>query len=80
MINGDADNYTVTYAETTTGATCYSDTIMASSCKDGICQHSYDSSSDSLFCRQNANITVTVFATNILGDGRMSTPINISRP
>ena len=67
--------YTVTYADTDTGAICYSDTIMTASCDDGICQHSYDVSLST--CPSTTNITIHVFATNVLGNSQESAPINL---
>ena len=65
----------IIYTDIYTDLTCYSDTIMADSCEDEICKHLFDISLSN--CPPTTNITITVFATNILGNGQMSTPINI---
>ena len=71
-IDGSAISYTVTYSESTSGSTCGSATIPASSCTNEMCTHLFDTSLS--LCPSAVNIDVTVFATNVLGNGSTSEP------
>ena len=64
------------YTDSSSGIICHSSTLMASSCFDGSCNHTFDVLASSN-CPSLANISVTAFATNILGDGRNSTTVQI---
>ena len=64
-VDGSALYYTVTYAESTTGNICGSTIISAFSCKQGACVCSLPS----LCYRLSGAITISLSATNSLGDG-----------
>ena len=69
-IDGSAANYTITYSESTSGKICDCVTISTSesACISGQCNHMFDTSA----CSDFTSITITVFATNVLGDGPSS--------
>ena len=73
IVNGSAINYTIIYSDSTSGKSCSLITIPTSSCVNGICSHLFDvlSSSD---CPASANITTTVFGSNVFGNGPPSNP------
>ena len=62
--------YTIIYSDSSFGSTCSSATIPASVCRDGTCSHIYNATSSS--CPPYTGIMVTVFASNLLGDGPLS--------
>ena len=68
-------SYTVTYSDSTSGSSCGSATIPASSCEGGVCNYGFDHSSSP--CRLSPDITLAAFAANILGDGPSSEPVRI---
>ena len=74
-MDGSIINYTVTYIDSS-GSTCDSVTIPASSCRDGICKHVFEFFSESS-CLPSTFISMTVLANNILGDGPSSDPLFI---
>ena len=74
-IDGSAKSYTITYSDSSSGSSCASATIPASSCEGGVCSHRFDISSSP--CRLSPDITLTAFATNILGDGPSSEAVRI---
>ena len=74
-IDGSAQSYTITYTDSTTSTVCSSVEIQASSCDVQMCGHQFEVSSSS--CVPSADVTITVFATNILGSGQTSNPITI---
>ena len=75
-IDGSAISYTITYMDSITGDPCSLATITASSCVEGICKHTFEVSLSS--CPPCVDINVTVYATNILGNGAIiSDPITI---
>ena len=75
-IDGSASFYTINYFDPTSGSGCGSVTIPASSCKSvGVCSHMFELLSSS--CPHSDDITVTVYATNVLGNGPTSQPITI---
>jgi hypothetical protein len=49
--------------------------IPASTCESGVCSDWFDIAFSP--CAQSANVTVTAFATNLIGDGPPSQPIEI---
>ena len=75
-IDGSATSYTINYADTASGTSCESATIPASSCSGGVCQSVFELSSS--HCPLSDSITVTVFGTNVLGNGSSSQPISTS--
>ena len=62
--------YNINYTNSTSGELCNSVTIPASSCTNGVCNHEFDISSS--LCSPSTALSVTVFASNILGDGEVS--------
>ena len=74
-IDGSATSYTITYADSLSGSTCSSSTISASLCESGTCRHLYQVSNSS--CPPCVDINITVFASNILGNGSTSDVITI---
>ena len=76
-IDGSANSYTIIYFNSASRITCGEDTIPASECQNQICRHLFNVSVSS--CTPDTNISVTVYATNMLGDGSISIPINQSK-
>ena len=74
-VDGSANTYTITYFESSAGITCGSDTVESSNCNE-TCIHFTKLSS--LLCNISKNITVSVFATNRIGDGPIKEGIMIS--
>ena len=71
-VDGSALNYTISYTDSNTGDVCYSLTISASSCKQGICTVP---SINPLPCSEregNGNIDISISASNHLGRGPSS--------
>ena len=74
-IDGSTSYLTVIYSDSISGETCHPPIIIpASSCVNGTCSHLFDvlSSSD---CPASTDISTTVFASNVLGDGALSNSI-----
>ena len=61
------------YTDVSSGRTCGLATIPASSCLNGVCSHTFGEIS--LPCSSNDDISITVLATSILGDGPPSQPL-----
>ena len=76
-IDGSVTSYTISYTDTISGASCGVATIPASSCSHGVCHHVFEASSSS--CPFSHSITVTVFGTNVLGNGTLSPPVSTSK-
>ena len=76
-IDGSASSYTIIYTDTESGgiSVCDSIKVPAFRCQEGICRHLFDVSSSR--CVNSTNISVAVYATNILGDGPASEPVSI---
>ena len=75
-ISGSPVSFTIIYSDSTTNAVCLQTTISASSCENGVCNHVFvPSLSD---CPTTADIDVSAFATNLLGDGMTSNAITIA--
>ena len=72
-IIGAATSYTINFTNADTGKSCGSAPISATSCTNGSCEHDFLISSST--CPRQANLSVTIFGSNKLGDGRMSNPI-----
>ena len=69
--------YTVTYSDISqSGRICDSATILASSCLNETCCHTFGAISPP--CSSSGDISISVFATSILGDGPPSTPLIFS--
>ena len=69
-INISIISYNVTYISTISCEECGSAIIPASSCISGVCHHVFDVLSS--FCPRLMGLSVTVYATNMLGDGKAS--------
>ena len=76
-IDGSATNYTITYSVSDSTSEriilCDSVTISASACTSGQCNHIFDIPS-ACFNLNSTMLVITVFASNILGDGLSSEP------
>ena len=70
---------TITYSDTTTGSVCGMITIPLSSelCLNWTCRHAFEVSSSS--CRSSSDFTITAFATNLFGNGPISSPVYIKK-
>ena len=78
-IDGSATNYTITYSVSDSTSErimlCDSVTISASACTSGQCNHTFDIP---LACfNSNSIMLITVFASNVLGDGLSSKPFRL---
>ena len=71
-INGAAMMYTINYRDIVTDRICSSAVIPAFLCNEGSCSHTFEISTS--LCPPFTVINVTVFATNVLGNGPSSTP------
>ena len=67
-IDGSPLFYNITLLASSTS--CGSAEINASSCRDGICNYEFEVTSTS--CSPSTDISVTVFASNVLGIGEAS--------
>ena len=76
-IDGSATSYTITYTDTLSGDTCGRATIPASVCLNRMCSHVFEVSSSN--CRPFSDINVTVFGTNILGNGTVAQSVTIGQ-
>ena len=76
-IDGSPISYTIIYSDTITGDVCLNATLSASECEGGVCRHmlSYGSLSE---CSPQGTVSISAYATNILGDGPVSDPVEIS--
>ena len=74
-VGGSATSFTIIYSDSKSNSTCGSAIIEAVSCTEsGIqCTHSFDTSSS--LCPSSTSINVTVYATNLIGDGPHSEPV-----
>lgn len=72
-IDGSATSYTISYTDSLSGRLCISSLI--SHCENRMCSHQYQLSDST--CPNCVDINITVFATNILGNGRSSDAITI---
>ena len=71
-VDGSAHNYTISYTDSNTGDVCYSLTISASSCVQGICTVPSISPPPCSEKAGNGNINISISATNQLGTGSPS--------
>ena len=74
-ISGAAISYTVNYTDSTSGRACGVAIVPPSACRSGACSHTLQASTSP--CFNSSGITVTVYATNALGNGQTSAPITI---
>jgi hypothetical protein len=71
-ISGSAISYNISYSDITTGSMYLCDSIIldVSSCGNGVCRHQFRVTSSTMpLCKRSTHIIVSVFATNIFGDG-----------
>lgn len=71
-IDGSTISYNITYTNSTSGDFCGSAVIPASACTNGVCNSVFDVLSS--LCH-STGLSVTVLATNILGDSEASDKI-----
>lgn len=74
-ISGSALSYNISYSDITTGSMylCHSIIIRVSSCDNGACRHRFQVTSSLMpLCKRSGDIIVSVFATNVFGDGSKS--------
>ena len=76
-VDGSATSYTAYFVDTSSDKGCDSRTIDSSVCVNGTCCIIYQILRDSP-CSHSSNLTVTVYATNILGNGPESKPAYIT--
>ena len=75
-IDGSATSYTINYTNPRFGHVCESAIIPASQCVNGLCSHFLNlTSSNCTF----SEIEVSVFGTNILGNGTSTDPVTIGQ-
>lgn len=80
-IDGFPTSYTVIYSDFNSGSICRLSTIstVLSSCEDGnYCQGHHFVISSPGPCSSNHDISISVFATNVLGNGPFSQPVIFS--
>ena len=80
-INGSPTSYTVIISDLTSGSICDLSTVPSApnTCDDGkYCQLQWHKFALSSPCSSNHDISVSVFATNILGNGPFSEPVVFS--
>ena len=70
-ILGSPMSYTLTYFGRHSGVVCGSYVINTNSCVNGTCNHTFDVTSSC--CPKFSGVNVTVYATNILGNGSIIT-------
>ena len=75
-IDGSPISYTIIYSNATTGDICLNATLPASECQGGVCHHYFYAYRSE--CSPQGNVSVSVYATNILGDGPVSNPVRIT--
>lgn len=72
-IDGSALSYTLSYNDSLSGDSCGSATVPASSCVDGLCQHSFTYEGSA--CNSaSVGVNVSISAANVLGSGPASYP------
>ena len=62
--------YNINYTNSMSGESCGSAVIPASSCTSSVCNHDFDISSS--LCSPSTVLSVSIFASSILGDGGVS--------
>ena len=72
-IDGSVTSYTITIFSST-GESCDSITLQASTCREEICNYRLENLTSSCYS-SSSQIMLTVFASNIIGDGLPSEPI-----
>ena len=71
-VAGSTLSYTLIYTNNNSDSVCGSAIIPAFSCNSGICRHKFDANDSSLLCPTSNVYNVSVFATNLLGNGHTS--------
>lgn len=69
-IDGSTTLYTINYSNLTSGEVCGSAMIPGSSCMDSVCSDVFNVTSSR--CFPSTELSVTIFASNILGNGEIS--------
>lgn len=72
-IDGSATSYTIVYTDA--GILCDFIKVPAFRCQGGLCSHLFDVSSS--HCVNSTNISIAIYATNLLGDGPASEPFSV---
>ena len=70
-VDGSALSYTLTYNNSLSGISCGSATVPASSCVNGVCQHSF-TYEGSACSSASVGVNVSISAANVLGSGPSS--------
>ena len=80
-IDGSATSYTITYTNPRYGLICNRAVVPASQCVNGICSNHLNLSSSN--CSSNSSafseVSVSVFGTNVLGNGTSTNPVTIGQ-
>ena len=76
-IDGSTIFYNINYTNSTSGESCGSVAIPASSCANGVCIHKFNLSSS--LCSPSTALSVIAFASNILGNGEVSDELTFGR-
>ena len=69
-------SYALTYINSVSGVSCGSATVPASSCVNGVCQHSF-TYEGSACSSASVGVNVSISAANVLGGGPASYPIAV---
>ena len=67
--------FNLTYSNSKCGR--ISNTLLVSSCEDEICSYTFENFISDLCKSEASHMIVTVFASNILGDGLPSNPLRL---
>ena len=80
VMSSTVTSYTISFTDTQFGIHCGSAVVptSSSSCREGLCTNTFTISSSSE-CHPSTDISVTVLATNVLGNGPSSDPTLISK-
>ena len=75
-IDGSATTYTLTYYNSISGIICGSAIVLATTCMDGVCRHTF-TYEESACGSSSISVNVTISATNHLGSGPASDPVMV---
>lgn len=70
-INGSTLSYTVVYSDLITNRICDRAVLNPTMCKDRLCTHLFNTITSE--CSTTADLAISIFATNILGEGPPTT-------
>jgi hypothetical protein len=76
-IDGSAISYTLTYYNSISGIICGSAIVLASTCMEGVCRHTFTYEKSACGSSSINNVNVTISAANHLGSGPASNPITV---